>query len=270
MTIQVFPRRHPWWSAALLLLTLIALAACQVRKELPIGPIATEYFEARVEQAEPPLVIVLPGIEDDMGSLKSSGIVGAIQSAMPQADVLLAVAVYGYYLDHSLLERLQNEIVQPEIDRGRRRIWIAGASLGGMGALLYEREHPGLLSGLVLMAPFTGREGLTDEIQEAGGLDRWQPGPRPSVLSPDNVPHELWRLIKEWGEQPEQAARVWLISGDKDKFRPAAELISEVLPDSHYLVRPGGHRWSVWSPAAREVFARIAAESDQSTSRPPA
>lgn len=240
-------------------LTAVLLATCVGLQRPPEGPIPT--LRIAPQQPMAATVIVLPGIEDDLDSLRKSGIAAAIQNSMPDAEVILTEAGMPYYADRSLLRRLHEELIEPARQRGMRRIWIAGASLGGFGALLYERDHPGQLSGLVLMAPFMGRPGLAREIADAGGLDRWEPGPEPLEISPDNVPHEVWRMVKEWRNHRELAARVWLICGTEDKFFAAAELFQPLLAADHVLLPPGGHQWKVWTPAAEQVFASIARAS---------
>ncbi|PWN55484.1 hypothetical protein DEH80_11865 [Abyssibacter profundi] len=251
-------KRHPIRASliSVLLLSLV-LGACLVSHQLPDGPIPQARYPAPSGATAGPLVIVLPGIQDDMDSLQDSGMVEQIQRANPDATVILAAASFGYYMDRSLLERLQSEIIKPALAEGFTDIWMAGASLGGFGTLLYEREHPGFLSGLVLMAPFTGRKDLAKSIDKAGGLRQWEPGPAPPVVHPDDVPHEIWRMLKGFADDPERARRVWLICGDKDKFHLAAEQIAEVIPDSHYYEPRGGHVWRVWAPAAGHVFHAI-------------
>ncbi len=267
--VPAMVKRHPIRFGLLgLLLTCVVLAACLVARTLPDGPIPTATFPAPSGKTDGPLVIVLPGIHDDMESLRASGIVDSVQDANADATVTLAAASFGYYMDRSLLERLQTEIIDPARATGHADIWMAGASLGGFGTLLYEREHPGALTGLVLMAPFTGRDELAERIAESGGLRQWEPGPEPSVVHPDDVPYEVWRMLKQFAEQPEQAERVWLICGRKDKFHLAAEQIAEVIPASQYLERPGGHKWAVWAPAAGEVFSAIFSESPPPEGQP--
>ncbi|HUP91348.1 MAG TPA: alpha/beta hydrolase-fold protein [Solimonas sp.] len=202
------------------------------------------------------LVVVLPGIADDLGTLQQAHIAEAIQQAQPGAEVTLTAATFRYYLRRNLIARLHDEIVRPARTRGIQRIWFVGASMGGLGTLLFERAYPGELDGLVLLAPLTGRRGLRDSIIAAGGLARWQPGaPRPA-WHPDKDPVEVWRMVRGWGSDPARARRVWLVCGTADKFLPAARLIAPMLPAGHAVEVPGGHSWSVWAPAAGEIFAR--------------
>ena len=205
-------------------------------------------------------VIVLPGRADNLDGLRAAGIAEAIQAGDPHAEVILAGATIEYYMDGGLVRRLHDQIIAPARARGAQEIWLAGASLGGMGALIYEHEHPGELDGLLLLAPYLGEKDLIKEIADAGGPLHWDPGPVPAELTRDNVPREEWRVNKSWGTRPELARRVWLVCGDEDRFITAARLVAPLLPADHFLERSGGHAWIVWNPGAREVFARLSAE----------
>jgi S-formylglutathione hydrolase FrmB len=201
------------------------------------------------------LVVVLPGRGDDLATLEKSGIAAAIQGAMPDADVLLVEATMGYYMDGKLVERLHDQVIKPARERGYQDIWLTGASMGGLGVLMYEHDHPGELAGLVLMAPYMGPGSLQKEIRTAGGLANWDPGPKPPALTRDNVSREQWRVVKSWLSDPQRQRNVWLICGSQDRLRSAADIVATALPADHSLRPAGGHRWVVWSPAAAEAFA---------------
>ena len=136
--------------------------------------------------------------------------------------------------------------------------------MGGMGALLYEREHPGELTGLVLFAPFLGESKLLDEIRAAGGPRTWDPGPLPAEMNGDNYQRQVWKMVKGWAQRPELARQVWLACGTSDHLIEDVRLMAPELPGSHYLELPGGHTWGLWIRSAKEVFSRIRLES-----RPP-
>src|SRR2546427_5893390 len=136
------------------------------------APIGTVSVPAPRPAAERTLVIVLPGFGDDAQDMKGHGLAEVIQESWPEADVLLTSATFAYYRDGKLVPRVHEEIVEPALHGaafhgGYRRIWLAGASMGGMGALLYEREQPGGLTGLVLVAHLLGGEALSVEIRTA-------------------------------------------------------------------------------------------------------
>jgi len=238
------------------LMSLAVFGCTYLRK--PAGPIPTAVLPAPQASASRSLVIVLPGRGDDLDDLKRSGMAEAVQRAWPQADVLLAGATLGYYAEGKLPERLHQEIIMPARVRGYREIWLTGASMGAMGALLYERAYPGDVTGLVFYAPYMGAPGLIRQVGDAGGPARWDPGPIPSAVDDTNYQTEIWRLVKGW-QDPQQARRIWLMCGDEDRFIDAARLIAPLLPADHFIQTKGGHAWRVWDAGAEQVFARIAA-----------
>ncbi len=86
-------KRHPVRASLLSVLLLsLVLGACLVSHQLPDGPIPQARYAAPSGATEGPLVIVLPGIQDDMDSLQGSGMVDQIQRANPDATVILAAA----------------------------------------------------------------------------------------------------------------------------------------------------------------------------------
>jgi Putative esterase len=212
------------------------------------------------------LVVMLPGRADDLQALGRSGMAEAIQDAWPDADVLFAELTFQYYMQGRAPQRLHEEVIAPARARGYREIWLGGASMGGMGALMYERAYPGEMNGLVLLAPYVGDRDLLEEIRDAGGVAQWNPGPAQEV-NRDTWQRELWRHLQTWSRDPQQAQRVWLAYGDKDRLREAMPLLTPLLPTEQVMVREGGHTWTVWSPAAGEILRRAgektAAESTQ-------
>ena len=235
------------------------IASCIARR--PDKPMPLLLVPAPQRVADSPLVIVLPGIGDDLPNLQCSGIAAAIQLGWPRTDVLLTGATLGYYLHGGVGQRLHSEIVLPARAQSRREIWLAGASMGGMGALLFERRFPAAVSGLVLLAPYMGEPRLLRSIAAAGGPGQWDPGPPPASVQRRNYQTELWRVVHGWARHPEAARNVWLTAGSRDRLLPAAKLMAPLLPAGHFLELPGGHSWRVWNTAATEIFARIAAQS---------
>ncbi|HEV7164193.1 MAG TPA: alpha/beta hydrolase-fold protein [Gammaproteobacteria bacterium] len=243
--------------ASSFLVSCLLFGCASLRK--PSGPIPVKEIPAPQRIADRPLVIVLPGRGDDLDDLQQAGIAEAVQRAWPQADVLLAGATLAYYLQGNVAVRLHDEVVAPARQRGYREIWLAGASMGGMGALLYERTYPHDVTGLVLMAPFMGNPSLIKEVAAAGGPAAWDPGLLPTAVNSDNYQREIWRVVKSWSAVPAEGDRVWLICGDKDRFMEAARLMAPQLPAGHFIEGEGGHDWPVWDTGAGQVFARIAA-----------
>ncbi|MCE5233045.1 MAG: alpha/beta hydrolase [Mizugakiibacter sp.] len=241
---------------ALALLGSLALAGCldagTIRRPLPSRTFAAPHLgPAHV------LVVVLPGRGDDLAALERAGIVGAIQDAWPDADVTLTAAGMPYYRAGLMPHALRRDVIAPARTRGYRAIWLLGASLGGMGEVLYARDYPQEISGMIMLAPYLGDAGTTDAIRAAGGLRAWDPGPAPPAVNGGNYQRELWRSVRGWLAQPGFAARVWVGCGSDDPFMRNLPLLREALPSDHVIERPGGHRWSVWVPLARSLLQRI-------------
>jgi pimeloyl-ACP methyl ester carboxylesterase len=175
--------------------------------------------------------------------------------------VLLASATFDYYNKGNLVERLHDEVVAPALRAGYKRVWLAGASLGGMGALLYEHEHPGAVTGIVLFAPFLGDRSLLQEIDKAGGPRAWNPGDLPAEVNSENYQRQVWKMVKGWAEEPQRARRIWLACGVEDRLMRSARLMASALPQDRFVELPGGHTWATWLNGGKTVFSRIRNES---------
>ena len=242
------------WSGLLLMLGI--LFGCYPKGD-PDKPIPTVLIPGR--QPVQRLVVVLPGRSDTLDDLKRAGIAQAIHTQWPDADVTLSGLAIGYYLEGNATRRLHEEIIMPARAHGYREVWLLGASLGGLGSLSYVAKWPDTVDGIILMAPYLGDEALLREIESAGGLTRWNPGPKPALVNGDNFEQELWRSLQQWSREPAHARKVWLAYGDRDALRTSMPPLVSLLPPGHVLVRPGGHAWTVWTPATREILAAIEA-----------
>jgi pimeloyl-ACP methyl ester carboxylesterase len=235
------------------MLLWVALVGCTARGD-PGGPVPTVLIPATTTPAHR-LVVILPGRADDLLKLRNSGAVQAVQSAWPDADVLLAELTMDYYAAGVAPLTLHNQVIGPARSRGYREIWLAGASLGGLGTLMYDASYPGQMDGLVLLAPYVGERALLKEIEQAGGVAAWDPGPTQPVTE-FTWQRELWRHIRQWSLQRDTHRRVWLAYGKNDWLEPSMPLLVSALPADQVLVREGGHQWSVWSPALGDILLR--------------
>ncbi len=237
-----------------LLLCAAMLAGCFPRSD-PSQAVPTAFVEAPRPARR--LVVVLPGRADDVAALRASGIVQAVQSAWPDADVMLAGLDLGHYLDGVAERMLHEEVIVPARRRAHAQVWLVGASLGGMGSIMYQRAYPGEVTGMVLLAPYLGDEPMLARIRAAGGIASWEPPSKPEAIRRSNFQEELWRHVQGWSRRPEAASKVWLAYGRRDQFRNAMPLLAAVLRPDQVLVRSGGHDWDVWSPATHDVLSRI-------------
>ena len=244
---------------------LIALAFLGLGGCFTIGdarkPIAFETIAAPRPAAERTAIIILPGFGSDTKDMKKHGVGAAIQEVWPEADVILVDATFAYYREGNLVDRLHSEVVAPTLRAGYRKVWLTGASLGGMGALLYEQQHPGTVTGIVLFAPFLGDRSLLQEIDQAGGPRAWNPGELPAEVNSENYQRQVWKMVKAWAEDPKSAQRVWLACGVEDRLFRSARLMAKALPENRFVELPGGHTWEAWIKGGKTVFAKIRSES---------
>jgi len=225
-------------------------------------PIPYQRIAAVAPAPEHPLIVMLPGLEDDARVVHEHGVDRAIQRAWPTADLVITATTYPYYRDARLVKHLKREIIDPARRQGYREIWLAGGSMGGLGALMYEHEYPGDVAGLVLLSPYLGGTFLVHYIRDAGGVRKWRPGALPRRLTADDYKRQVWAMVKGWDAHPELAQRVWLICGKDDQMLPGARLLAEMLPPHHYIEREGRHDWDFWTPAAEQIF-RVVLETRQ-------
>lgn len=247
--------------ASVAALAQVLLAACMVVLAgcVTIGdarrPIGTILVPATQTASERTLLVVLPGFGNDAEDMQARGLAEAVHAAWPEADVMLTSATFAYYRARNIVERLQRDIIEPARAQGYRHIWLAGASIGAMGVVFYEYQHPGELAGLVLLAPWLGGRDVHDDIRSAGGIASWEPGERPVAIDDANFERELWRVVHGWSADVEQAGRVWLICGAEDRLIGTSRLMAPALPDAHYVELPeGAHDWPTFLAATERII----------------
>ena len=199
------------------------------------------------------LLVLLPGIDDHAEDFERWGFVDLVRRHEWHADLCLADAHYGYYADRTILEQLYRDIISPARESGYRSIWLAGISMGGLGALLcasrYERE----VAGVIALAPFLGTQTIVTEIARAGGLTRWT---STISASPDEI-RSLWSWLRRRERHPARGPEVFLAFGEEDTFVKAHRLLADALPPTHVVTTAGGHRWPVWQALWEEVLRRL-------------
>ncbi len=243
-------RGLPWLLAA-------AATGCAAGGDIT-RPLTTTFVAA--PQPAHRLVVMLPGRGDSLRSLTDQGVAQLIQRHWPDADVVLAGLTMPFYRQGQATQRLHDEVMVPARRPVYRQVWLAGISLGGMGALLYDQQFPGEIDGMLLMSPYLGGDAIHAEIRRAGGLAAWQPGPA-QVLGPDTFQRELWRSLHDWSARPQRTRTVWLAYGADEPFRQPIELMSPLLAPDHVIMLPGKHDWKLWSQALPALLDRVSSQA---------
>jgi len=190
----------------------------------------------------PVLLALLPGADMSAADFETHGLIAAARRRCPSLEIAAFDSGTDCYLDETVAGLLQTEIIAPARSRGIGRIWIAGISLGGMGALLHAQAYPGFVEGLLLLSPFIGSRGLIDKVAAAGGIARWQT-PAAKLTPEQGVIAWIRDCHAGFGQWPE----IRLAYGTEDRFAAAHRLLAEILPADKVVSAPGGHDWRTWS-----------------------
>jgi pimeloyl-ACP methyl ester carboxylesterase len=187
-------RRFGLWAAVAGALAASGLPGCGYIPREAVVPMPTRLFKSPCAAQAQALVIILPGRGMTLREMVREGFPAAVHGAGLAADVLLVDAHIAYYEDRSILERLRLDVLGPAQAAGYSSIWLAGISLGGLGALLYAAAHPGDIEGVLVLAPFLGESEDGQAVVQAGGLLHWQ---APAGPLPDSaIGLEAWRSVQ--------------------------------------------------------------------------
>jgi pimeloyl-ACP methyl ester carboxylesterase len=194
------------------------------------------------------VLVMLPGVGMAAQEFVDHGFIAALRAQRAPVDVVVADAHADLYLEGSILERLEHDVIAPALARGYDGLWLLGVSLGGMGALAYARLHPGRVKGILLLAPFLGVPGTIAEVRRAGGLAAWEPGP----LGDDRE-----RAVLAWLKDHGPGDPTLLLGyGVDDRFAAGHALLAARLPAERVATCAGGHDWETWSRLWRMLLER--------------
>ena len=201
----------------------------------------------------PTLVVLLPGRASDPADFGTERFPALAKEAGLAVDMIAVDAHLGHYLKRTLNVRLKVDIIDPARAAGYKDIWLVGISMGGLGALLYAREHPDDVNGLVLLAPFLGDRAVIDEIGAAGRLSMWKPQ---EPLPASDYQRMIWLFLKDALRPGAAGPDIWLGFGTEDAFARANGLLGRELPPERVFTAPGGHRWETWRGLWRRMLER--------------
>ena len=241
-------QRWRWLSRIAGAFALLALTGCSLfLRDTPV-PIPTRTMMLSPTGRTETLVVFMPGRGDTMADLEREGMIATLREAGVQADAVVVDAHLGYYFKRTVVERLRTDVLLPARQQGYRRIVLVGTSLGGLGSLLCERDHPGSVDALVLLAPYLGeKDKFFDGIAAAGGPAAWARGRDPRA---GTIEDEVWTFL---GTRASALPPTWLLSGTEDPYVRGHRLFATLLPAGRVTTMPGAHEWPVWRALWREV-----------------
>ena len=231
-----------------------------VPKPDPAKPLAAAWYLAKPGEHGRRLFIFLPGRGDRAGDFVRRGFVALAQGRISGLDCVAVDATIGYYLDGSVADRLQREMIEPARKLGYGEIWLVGVSMGGLGSFFHERAYPGEVNGLILLAPYLGDDPkLFAEIDAAGGPVSWASSQLAVTAqgSKAKFQRELWRFLGRLRIDTDPALQVWVAYGDVDRLRPGIERLIGLIPPGRVFRLKGGHTWEVWTKGFTEILAKM-------------
>lgn len=237
------------WSLTSWLCLALALSGCGFLRPARAPMERVSYREQGPARARGAIVL-MPGFGDGPAAFDEHGFVGVLARHAPGYDIYAADAHFGYYRKHTLLERLERDVIGPLRARGYRELWLAGASLGGFGAVAYARSHPEGIRGVMLFAPYMGPREVIEQVQKQGVCAyREQPGAVDDEASFARA-NFAW-LRKQACE--DRSVSLFLAVGASDRLLAANRLLGDALDPAHVRILPGGHGWRVWTPALEQL-----------------
>jgi pimeloyl-ACP methyl ester carboxylesterase len=202
------------------------------------------------------LVVLMPGMLDTADAYVTNGFFRDARAANNPCDLVAVDAHLGYYQSNTLRERVGRDVLLLAEARGYREIWIVGISMGGLGTMFLAREHPDIVDGVVLFAPFLGDEAVVRGIAEAGGLEAWEPRDAGDWTSQSGYTTALWSWMRGYLEHPDDMPQLYLGVGTEDRLLPVARLLEPAMPPEHFATAPGGHNWTTWRVLWRRLLER--------------
>jgi pimeloyl-ACP methyl ester carboxylesterase len=236
--------------AATIALTIatLAMTGCTVFMRNTPTPIPSQTERISATTSASTLVVFLPGRGGSMSDFARNGFLATLHEAGVNADTLAVDAHLGYYIKRTVIERLWADVLQPARQQGYRRIVLVGVSLGGVGALLCERDHPGAVDALVLLSPYLGdKDQFFKRIAAAGGPAAWAVG---RDLHAGEVEEQLWTFL---GARSTALPPTWLLFGQSDSLGRGHRLLATLLPTARVVSIAGAHDWPTWRTLWRAV-----------------
>ena len=225
----------------LLFVTLCAAINLGCTKPTGVIPVPQIQYSTS-DAASDRLIVLLPGIYDRAVSFEQNGFIEAARAQGLQADFVAVDAQYRYYAEQVITERLHQDVIVPAKLQGYREIWLVGISLGGYGALLYERSHPGTATAILLLAPYLGPPGLIASVSNGDEAAKWYE----AVAASEPSAAELWTWITAAPTDMPSLLNLHLGYGADDRYVAGHELLASLLPRAQVFSISGGHDWQTW------------------------
>ena len=229
---------------------LLALSGCGWMYSAP-APIHTEAAPASPAARASTLLVLMPGRGDKASDWAAHGFVSDLRASGLAFDVVAVDAHIGYYMKETIVERMWTDVLAPARPQ-YKQIWIVGASMGGLGALIVASRLPGAVDRVFLLSPYLGPNSLMREIEAAGGPARWTP------TKPDDPYQRIWRWLQRYREPGTPMPPMMLGFARQEGMAPNHRLLAQLLPADRVFEVDGAHGWVSWRQLWQREWAAVA------------
>ncbi len=200
------------------------------------------------------LVTLLTGTLSQPEDFHREGFVQAARDRGVRAEIALVGTPAARVADGTVAEVLERSLWAPAHARGRRRLWLAGISLGALAAMALAIRHPQPVAGLVLLAPYPGSRDWLRRMDAEGGIEVLAGPPR----EPPDAERDAWSWLANFGARA--VPPTYLACGESDRFAEGHARIARALPPAHVDRVEGAHDWPTWRRAWDRFLAVHAPE----------
>lgn len=236
-----------------------------------------------VDAAQLPLFVVLHGMGGDHRTLDQYGLTDGLHEAMlagrlPRAHVAAPNGERGFYINwHDGSRRYEDLVLQDVLPAAEERLGlrgmtrarrhIAGASMGGIGALQIGLRHPDRFASIACFSgPILDRE-QSDHFINRSWLRLFAPLKRIFGTMEDRAffdAHNPYAIVEARGAALDQ--RLYLAAGTRDRpfvletARQFHEFLEARGVPHKWEVYDGGHAWTCWEPLLQRAMAHALAD----------
>jgi len=187
-------------------------------------------------------IIYLHGRGDHPQAFSKNGLNRILENDSINATIYEVNAHFGYYMNRTLHERLEEDIFPLLEKTAFKKVWFVGNSMGGLGALLHAQKFPTKVDAIVLMGPYLGGKKFIRRFSREINSVQFES----DSVHKDNWQKQLWAWIKNISSKPDSRPTIYLTYGTNDRLGQGQKLLHTLLPSDRVVTIAGAHDWPEW------------------------
>ena len=206
------------------------------------------------------VLLLLHGLGDDENTwLEQTRIVSYASKSnttiiMPRVDRSYYTSIIGgpsyfEYISQEILQRCQDWF---NISNKKNETFVAGISMGGFGALKTGLTNPTMFKQIFVMSAMPD---IIENWRDNSKRDKWY---RSLFGTPEQVQQSINDIAYLVAKQDDTAPEIWQLCGRNDPFYNMNVSLDQQIRKrglKHQFVEvAGGHEWSVWDKAIKQVL----------------